>query len=497
MRSLGYADHSIPLVLYYFFVMEFTPITELILRFPMILSGLLTLLLFPLAIRQQMNFKIVLIFAILVAMSPFMISYARIARPYAVTLFGIYVAFWCLERAIKDRQIIWWPASAYVFLSGLIIWMHAITGPILIAPLIVLWWSKLRGRDLAWVDIVLLTGSTGLIMALAVLPPLLLDLGAIKEKSGIDSINWETVYGALFLWFGTGSMLIVLLSAVLASLGWAQIWRSVPIVRWVALGSGLTATILFLSEPWFINQPLALGRYLLPLVPVLLLAVATGIVRVAENLNNVLRTQGNQSEASYVLTCVLATPFLVASWHMSPLPELLSRPNSYTQDSYFQLDYRKENNPVRPFARKLTESPFWAKLNTLPSNTLKVAVAPFSYAIFDWPAPLWEGISHQTVVPAYLWGTCKQTRHGETPDDGRFIFRNAVHVKNINTSTEKEIDYLIFFIIKKTDEEFLKLKVSVNDLECEKWVRLKYGNPDYEDPELIVWRVNPSAPLLK
>ena len=124
-----------------------------------------------------------------------------------------------------------------------------------------------------------------------------------------------------------------------------------------------------------------------------------------------------------------------------------------------------------------------ATLAGAPAGSITVAVAPFRYASFEWPAPIWERESHQRVIPAYLWGSCTQSRHGEVPPDERFAFRNAVHVADRAAMVARGVDYLAYFRPVQLPGMSAPLP------ECEAWVREHYGRPDYEDDALVVWRL--------
>jgi uncharacterized membrane protein len=117
----------------------------------------------PVALRGRLNGRILALFALLLALSPFLVSYSRMARTYAVTLLGIYAALWCLERATRNGAVRWSLAAAYAVLCGIVVWTHAVTGLMLVAPLIALWWAALRGKGkgLPFRPLIFLTGLTG------------------------------------------------------------------------------------------------------------------------------------------------------------------------------------------------------------------------------------------------------------------------------------------------------------------------------------------------
>ena len=477
--SFGSADYSIPLVLMYRLQMQWFALGELTLRMPMIVAGLLTVIFFPLAFLGRLSNRIVVLFAILLSTSPFLISYARIGRPYALRLFCTYLAYWLFERGIRDREIRWKPAIGYSLLCGLVVWTHVITGPMLVAPLLAQWWATVRRKQLSWRPLIAWTGLTGLLMALAVVPPLLGDPAALAGKSGVDSVTLETVYGVSFLWFGTGSLAVVLVGCFLACAGWRTTWRTVAIARWATLGLALTVLAMLVIRPWWVDKPLAFGRYLLPAVPLLLLAASAGIVRIADGLSGAAGTDGRR----VMWTLALAVPFIAVAWITSPMPDVLRRPNSYAEDAYFQYDYRTDVNPLRVGTATMRVSPFWASLSSASPGSLAVAVAPFHYATYDWPSAVWERTSRQRVIPAFLWGSCKEYGAGEVPPDARFDFRNGVHMKDRSNLVAHGIDYLAYYLPEARPGNMTPLPA------CEAWVREHYGPPDYEDDGLVVWRL--------
>jgi len=481
LASFGNADYSIPLVLLYFVQAKLVGLGELGLRLPMIVAGIATVIALPLIFRRRFDDRVIAAFALLLAVSPFLVSYSRIARSYAVTLLGAYIAFWCLERATRAGALEWKYGWGYGVLCGLVVWTHAVTGPLLVAPLAALWWAAMRGRGLRWSSLVALTALTAACMGLAVLPPILGDLQALAGKAGVDQIKAETVIGAWHLWIGTGSPVIAWIALALAVVGSVSVWKSSPVSRWMMLGSALTLAVLVVTKPYWVDRPLAFARYLLPALPIVLLAVSAGLVATADAATRVL---GMGHRTHPALNFVVVPAAILAWWPYSPNGELLGRPDSYTQHSFFQYDYRTETNPIRARMQAYPASGFWASLASHPRGTLTVAVAPFQYSSYVWPAPVWERESGQRVIPAYLWGTCEPRRYGEVPPGERFRFDNAVHVADAWARLAQPIHYLAYYRGPVED-------VSPPLPHCEAWMRERFGEAFYEDGALVVWK-NPS-----
>lgn len=171
----------------------------------------------------------------------------------------------------------------------------------------------------------------------------------------------------------------------------------------------------------------------------------------------------------------------------SPLPGELRFPNSNTLHLETQMDYRASENSFIPFIRKFPLSPFWASLSSAPAGSITVAVAPFRFESFDWPAPVWESVSRQRVIPAFLSGTCEPWLYGNTPNDARFRFRNAVHVGDADSLKRAHVTYLGFFravrsSLESADKPYLP--------QCETWMRNYYGTPYFDDASLVIWKVD-------
>jgi len=479
LTSFGNADYSIPLTLIDFIAHRLFGLSETILRLPSVLAGIATVALVPLAVRRQVGIPTASLLALALAASPFLVSYSRIARSYALTLLGVYLAFWCLERATRGGAIEWPGARLYGLLCGVVVWTHAITGPLLVAPLLFLVVQSLRGRGPAFRDVVLLALLTGAWMALAVVPPLLGDPQALAGKSGLDTIGGDTLVGAWHLWLGTGSAVAAWAGLGLFLVGAHRVWTESVLARWVIGGSLLTIAILLVTKPWWVDRPLAFARYLLPLLPVILLGIARGLVLVVEAAS---RQAGLRPGATGIAS-IVAGALVFAAWlPTTPIAGTLHRPNSYSQHAWFQYDYRTERNPVRRGLAGFPASGFWDTLAGEPPGSLTIAVAPFQYSTYEWPGPLWEMQSRQRVIPAYLWGTCVARRYGEVPPGEGFRFANAIFLRDPWSSPYRRVDFVAYYKGPRWENVSPPLPA------CEAWARERFGPPFHEDEALVVWK---------
>ena len=73
-------------------------LSETAMRLPMLLSGLATLVLFPLFAARRFGYPVAALFAVLLAISPLLVLYSRMARPYAITLLLGWIAHAAFHR---------------------------------------------------------------------------------------------------------------------------------------------------------------------------------------------------------------------------------------------------------------------------------------------------------------------------------------------------------------------------------------------------------------
>jgi len=488
--SFGHADYSIPLTLLYWVEAQWFGLSELAMRWPMMASGLITLLVFPAVIRRQFGDREAILFAALLAVSPLLIIYSRTARPYAITLLLGYVAMAAFHAYRDGRK----HANVYGFLYGvtstLCVWLHPLTIPWVVAPCILEFFTVLalpaQERKRSFGRLFALGIPTALAMMIFVLPPLLADPGALAGKAGIDLPTLDTLFGAGHLWFGTGSLPALLIGLSLSLLGWGRLWRALPLVHSTVVGLALTVGLIFMTSPEWVYHPLTFGRYLLPLLPLLLLSVALGSIRLVDALN-----MRDQRCRRYLTPILLLLPVLVLTIQ-SPVFAMLRSPNTSTLHSLYQFDFRPSHNLIRQHLNTFPLSPFWDRMRLIPANTLRVAVAPWFFESYDWLSPRWEQMGRQPIVPAYLTGFCFVQRWGEPLRDARFKFRNGVFLDDIPSTTV--IDVLVFQkpFIERPGVLTNYTKDKVNP-ECMSKLLAKLGVPDYEDDTIVSFFLSPSA----
>lgn len=483
LLSFGVADYSIPLTFLYWNEANWFGLSEMGMRWPMMLASLLTLILFPIWVSRHLGWRVALVFALLLSVSPLLVSYSRNARPYALTLFLGYLAHYAFSRYWNRHEGRTASGVIYGLSAALASWLHLISLPFVVAPILHASFSAIgewrKGNFVPIRRIAFLTVPTALLIALLILPPLLNDPGALLNKSGSDLPNVDTLIGVWHTWLGATSVPAVLVCLGLAMLGGARLWKEAPLARSATLGLLLTLIFLLLSRPAWIHNPLTLGRYLLPAIVLLLLAVATGAEALASRIE---RKWGSVPSIPFLLFPVI---LLIVS---SPLWETMRRPNSYTLHSYFQVDYRYDHQVVRENMRtRIPLSSWWETLKNVPAESMLIAVAPYNYFSPKWDAPRWEQLSRQRIIPGFLTGLCVGQRDGELPDDRRFAMRNAVHLNDAMALRRKKVDSIVF---QKPYLDSLGGRAELigsDTAHCLDVLRARFGKPIYEDDKIAVF----------
>ena len=491
--DFGIADYSIPLGILDWYVSRGWGLSETAMRLPMLLCGLVTLVVLPLYVAPRLGRATAAVFALLLAISPLLVIYSRMARPYAITLLLGWIAHAAFQRFHASPRGHLAAGLAYGTAATLTTWLHPIAALFVLAPLL---WALAQLRRVAPAErraqmlrLARLAVPTGVAISVLILPPLFVHPESLANKSGVDMPGFETLVGVWYTWLGTSSTAIVVFCVALAACGVPAVWRVLPEARTGALGVALTLIAVILTRPMWSQNVLTLARYLLPFLPLLLLGVAAGTVRIA-GFFAVPPTLWRRGLAAGIMVSPL-----VALATQSALAPMLRHPNAQTAHMMFHFEFRPGRNPFIGRFDHIPLSPFWASLAERPAGSVRVAAAPFYFESFDWDAPRWERVSRQTVMPGYLTGLCVDRRWGEVPQDPAFRFRNAVHLADAEAVARRKIDYVVWQKPYVQTDGGGNVTIGRDTAHCEAVLREKFGSPAFEDSAIIVFRAaRPDAP---
>lgn len=272
------ADDSIPLAAGLRLVAEAgVPLTEGILKLPSAAAGLGLLVLAAVIVRRaQPGGGAALLW--LLALSPSLVFYSRIFRPYAVTaLLGTValLAFWHWWRDGGKR----W-ALAYAAAASVAVWFHLVAAPFVLAPLAFAAAAAARRRGFGPLLAVgaLVAAATAALVGPAL--PSLRRMLANKVASG--SVGLETVRATLEVQAGAAGGAFAVVFWLVALVGLWHLGRRHLELGLYTLGAVAAqwATVLVV-RPHLVQDPVVFNRYVLVALPVVLLWAAEGLGAVA------------------------------------------------------------------------------------------------------------------------------------------------------------------------------------------------------------------------
>jgi hypothetical protein len=198
--------------------------TEMTLRLPVVLSGVLLLLVAPWWVARRIGRGPALAFAALLAISPGLVFYSRIARSYApVVLFGFgavaaFEAWW--------RRPSWKTGVLYVALAALAGWFHLGAAPFVVAPFLFALGDLLFGRDWTRLRPLLLLGLATVAAFLVFLAPALDSLlFVIANKQGELALGGAAVLDVLRLQAGSALPAVAVLFWLVTVAGFVRLLR--------------------------------------------------------------------------------------------------------------------------------------------------------------------------------------------------------------------------------------------------------------------------------
>lgn len=481
-------DHCIPLSSFYrLLTLMGTPLRETVLRFPVVLSGLLVLLLIPLWTKHNLGRRTAETLAWFLAISPNLVFYSRIVRSYMpiVLLGSAAVAFfisWCRHQRRRD-------AIGYAIVGALAIYFHPVAGPFVGAPLVWLVLGQLfRARNLPS-----FRSSIGLALALAAmvatfLIPATRSLSELVQQKHVDNhLSLNTFQGVAILQAGTPDQWLVFGFWSMAAIGLIILLRK----RLSLALLGITLVVvqiagLIILSPLAMEQPGIFNRYLLICLPIVLIWVATGIDAVVLGPLDRLGARGRI--AATLLVPVVPIIFFIAG----PLFGPQAMAGSFAHRAGFTSFYK----PPKP--RPVADRP---QAYEWLSNQREGVVA-----VYPWH-PFWRYMTvyprlqedHQRPVVTVigdrtLWHPDIRLRNMVEPRPGRLLNSHASWlVIHLEISDEEAGNHIIR---GNTDspaardrERRTRMLDRMENLAAKLDLQLtaKWGEADYRSSEHVIW----------
>ena len=487
----GFADYSIPLTLYFRFLYLHGGLTEWGMRLPMLLAGVGLLLAVPWIARASISRPTSAVWVGLMALSPMMVYHSRTARPYAITTLLCVVAIFAFRHWWqRDRQRWRWAALyvAAAFLSG---YLHLITLAFALVPFLFYGVVALgdcaapsrRAQGLRELrDLVVLGIATALPLAAALLPPLTNDWISLAAKAGTDSVTLHSGFRTLLICFGISSPWLLTVGIALGALGVHSVWqRDRELVAYLSFVVLVAIAAIAASHATWLQHPLNFARYIQPMVPFLLLALAEGIVRVLARVPRAGVQAG------------LAGAILAGAYFAGPIPGYLYNPNQFMGDPYFQFDYDPAWNP---YLTTLPHGPipdFYRQLGSRPPRSVTLIETPWSLETDSDPQPLYQAVHRQYIKIALTTPECGVADYGNYPDSASGMrLDHFVHLSALLRGETASADYLVVHL--RSWPKPAKPPPQWPDVAstCLPMIEQRFGAPVYRDDDIEVFALSPA-----
>src|SRR5206468_2421674 len=114
-----------------------------------------------------------------------------------------------------------------------------------------------------------LLGSVTVVpLAIALLPPAIVDAGTVAEKAGAHSVTLESFYRTLLTLFGLANPVPLAVAMALTGWGIKRVWeRDRDLTRYWVVVCAVGIVAVAAARPMWVQHPLVLARYSLPRLP--------------------------------------------------------------------------------------------------------------------------------------------------------------------------------------------------------------------------------------
>jgi hypothetical protein len=333
--------NSVPWNLYLRGALDTIGWTEVTIVLPSLIAGVGLLWLFPRWIARRFGSVPALVSAAVLAISPFLVFYSRMARAYSVVLFFECFALLALLDWLREARRR--HAVVLVVFGALAVWTHAAALASMAGALTaaIVWRALLARREasssvpsvrqliIAGIAMLALAGSLWLPALMHPLP------SPVHPPARFAS---STFTGLLQLWIGSANPFFELASVLTVAGGVVLLARSARgelIVLAATVCAGLVAVLL--TRPNLAGTGFVLARYLLPAY--LLGSLAVGVAAQA-----IARAAASSMGRTLRLGAVFAS--IVFAYVLGPLPRIHGAINSFTKHPAFQASYG-EHDPDR------------------------------------------------------------------------------------------------------------------------------------------------------
>ncbi len=480
---IGHADHSIPLTLLYELFSHTIGLGEITMRLPSLIAGVIAIVLLPRLMRPWLKPGETLMMSALIAISPFLINYSRIARPYSM--------LFLLAGASLILAWLWWKnddrtsGAGWIFCTVLAAWLNPVSLALTTSPFLWFLASALveskSGNHLPLRRAIYTGAGISLCVGLLLYSPISNDFASLAVKSGLHQANAETLLVAATLYSGSGYLLVTALMTGVAITGWLFLYRRDRgfALYIIAVSTASTLAVLLTGAEW-ISFGLVLARYQIGLLAIFLALVSIGLATIGGKLLAALNLPRNHLNW-------LAPVCLLVLFLSGPLPLARAGTNQFMHHMSLQFDYDPDRNPITVALEPLTPEPFYQEIAAHhPGGDAVIVETPW-YLESNWNGlPIYQQVHGQQVLVASVGGVCAGRLYGELRQDIEGLnFRHFVSLQSV-LEGKTGADYLVF----RTGSPPGAREIPMDREKCEQAIRESFGVPWRTTEHALVFRLS-------
>lgn len=227
----------IPQNVYDYILLKTTGWSEILIRLPSVASGIAALAIFPVLVRRLFSRRITVIFTFLLGISPFLVFYSRVARPYStVALFG-FISIWALYQWITKGSKKY---GIYYVISGILaIYFHLFAVIGVLVPLGYAFAAKLlevtksnkkKNPQATPKSTSMIIAGAAIVVISAILAVPGMVISRFSTLLAKDNITLKSLMGFASILSGTASPILMILFYALLIFGLIKLVRSTPLL---------------------------------------------------------------------------------------------------------------------------------------------------------------------------------------------------------------------------------------------------------------------------
>jgi hypothetical protein len=274
---------------------------------------------------------------------------------------------------------------------------------------------------------------------------------------------------------GTPYVAVAVALVACAVVGAVRWWRRDRLLAgYVLVVMAGGALAIMAARPTWVQQPIVFARYLMPVLPIMLLLAAEGLVAL---------TPIRAAPAHAACIAAIAAGLLIAG----PLPAQWYSPNQFSNHARFQYDYDDEHNPHVRLRPPDPLPAFYRELARAPAGSLTVVEAPWRLESHFNPHVWYQQVHRQNVKIGLTTPLCGARDFGEYPETMRGMrLGNFVHVQSLLRGEREGADFLV--IHRKPWSTPAGPDVPWPDLgQCLPEIESALGPPVYRDEQIVAF----------